>query len=130
MSVIFFRRGLDQLEQAQFALARTGLHNLLEPTPSYVSVVELGMYEMTAKMHATVGASHKAGSDEFDAAFDAEMETQRQRVMSRLFLDLPGSRYVCFYPMNKRRGAATNWYSASFGRPPSMMPGPGRIGRA
>ena len=45
------------------------------------------MYEMTAKMHAQVGAAHKPGSEEFDRAFDSEVETQRQRVMSRLFLE-------------------------------------------
>ena len=47
------------------------------------------MYEMTAKIHEQLGAKHKPGSDEFERAFDAEMETQRQRVMSRLFLELP-----------------------------------------
>jgi chlorite dismutase len=87
------------------------------------------MYEMTAKMHAQVGAVHKAGSEEFDKAFDTEMESQRQRVMSRLFLDLPGWRYVCFYPMNKRRGEGNNWYSETFERRASMMREHGMIGR-
>ncbi len=129
LMLICFRRGFEQLAQAQLAVSRTALHDLLEPTSSYVSVVELGMYEMTAKMHAQVGAAHKEGSEEFDKAFDAEMETQRQRVMSRLFLDLPGARYVCFYPMNKRRGEAVNWYSESFDRRASMMREHGMIGR-
>jgi chlorite dismutase len=57
------------------------------------------------------------------------METQRQRVMGRLFLDLPKSRYVCFYPMNKRRGETNNWYSESFERRASMMREHGMIGR-
>ena len=57
------------------------------------------------------------------------METQRQRVMNRLFLDLPAARYVCFYPMNKRRGEALNWYSESFERRASMMREHGMIGR-
>ena len=129
LMLICFRRGFEQLAQAQLAFSRTALHDLLEPTSSYVSVVELGMYEMTAKMHAQLGAAHKEGSEEFDRAFDAEMETQRQRVMSRLFLDLPGARYVCFYPMNKRRGEAVNWYSESFERRASMMREHGMIGR-
>jgi len=129
LMLICFRRGFEHLAQAQLALSRTALHDLLEPTSSYVSVVELGMYEMTAKMHAQVGAAHKAGSEEFDKAFDVEMETQRQRVMSRLFLDLPGARYVCFYPMNKRRGEDVNWYSETFERRASMMREHGMIGR-
>ncbi len=86
---ICFRRGFEQLAQAQLALSRTELHAFLEATTSYVSIVELGMYEMTGKMHEQLGAKHKPGSDEFERAFDAEMETQRQRVMNRLFLELP-----------------------------------------
>ena len=38
-------------------LSRTELAEYLEPTTSYVSIVELGMYEMTAKIHAALGAS-------------------------------------------------------------------------
>ncbi len=129
LMIICFRRDFEQLAQAQLALSRTRLHDYLEPTTSYVSIVELGMYEMTAKLHEQVGARHKPGSDDFERAFDAEMETQRQRVMSRLFLDLPKSRYVCFYPMNKKRGEANNWYSETFERRASMMREHGMIGR-
>src|SRR5688572_1856671 len=38
---ICFRRSFEQLAQAQLALSRTSLHDHLEPTTSYVSVVEL-----------------------------------------------------------------------------------------
>jgi len=126
---VCFRSGFEQLAQAQLALSRTELHGYLEATTSYVSVVELGMYEMTAKIHEQLGARHKPGSDEFEKAFDAEMETQRQRVMNRLFLELPKWRYVCFYPMNKRRGESLNWYSEPFERRASMMREHGMIGR-
>ena len=126
---VCFRRGFEELAQAQLALSRTELHAFLAPTTSYVSVVELGMYEMTAKIHEQLGARHKPGSDDFEQAFDREMETQRQRVMSRLFLDLPGARYVCFYPMNKRRGETLNWYSEPFERRAAMMREHGMIGR-
>ena len=129
LMVVCFRRGFEQLAQAQLAFSRTELQARLEPTASYVSVVELGLYEMTAKIHEQLGARHKPGSDEFERAFDAEMETQRQRVMGRLFLDLPKSRYVCFYPMNKKRGEANNWYAESFERRAAMMREHGMIGR-
>jgi chlorite dismutase len=129
LMVVCFRRGFEQLAQAQLALSRTELHGHLEATTSYVSIVELGMYEMTAKIHEQLGAKHKPGSDEFERAFDAEMETQRQRVMNRLFIDLPKWRYVCFYPMNKRRGEMLNWYSEPFERRAAMMREHGMIGR-
>src|SRR5689334_6802159 len=129
LMIICFRRSFEELAQAQLALSRTELHDALEATTSYVSIVELGMYEMTAKIHEQLGAKHKPGSDEFEKAFDAEMETQRGRVTNRLFLEVPKARYVCFYPMNKRRGEALNWYSESFERRASMMREHGMIGR-
>ena len=129
LMVVCFRPDFEQLAQAQLAFSRTELHQSLEATTSYVSVVELGMYEMTAKLHEQLGAKHKPGSDEFEQAFDREMETQRQRVMNRLFLELPQSRYVCFYPMNKRRGETYNWYAETFEKRAAMMREHGMIGR-
>jgi chlorite dismutase len=126
---ICFRRGFEQLAQAELALSRTELCGYLEPTTSYVSIVELGMYEMTAKIHEQLGAKYTPGSEEFERAFDAEMETQRQRVMNRLFIEVPKARYVCFYPMNKRRGESVNWYSETFERRAAMMREHGMIGR-
>jgi len=126
---ICFRRSFDELAQVQLALAQTELHQSLEATSSYVSVVELGMYEMTAKIHEQVGARFTPRSEEFKKAFDDEMEMQRQRVMSRLFLDMPRRRFVCFYPMDKRRGESVNWYSETFERRATMMREHGMIGR-
>jgi chlorite dismutase len=123
LMVICFRRDFEQLAQAQLALSRTEFHSFLEPSTSYVSIVELGMYDMTGKLH------QQLGSDEFEAAFDVEMETQRQRVMNRLFLELPKARYVCFYPMNKKRSDGNNWYSETFERRAAMMREHGMIGR-
>jgi hydrogen peroxide-dependent heme synthase len=126
---IVFRRTFDELAQAQLAFSRCELSEYLEPTTSYVSIVELGMYEMTAKIHEQLGERFEPGSDAFEAAFDAEMETQKQRVSSRLFLEIPAHRYVCFYPMNKRRGETLNWYVESFERRAAMMREHGMIGR-
>ena len=69
---ICFRRGFEQLAEAQLALSRTELHDNLEPSTSYVSIVELGMYEMTAKIHEQLGAKHTPGSEDFGRAFDAQ----------------------------------------------------------
>jgi chlorite dismutase len=129
LMIVCFRRGFEELAAAQLAFSRTDLQRYLHASTSYVSVVELGMYEMTAKIHDQLGQKHKAGSPEFEQAFDGEMESQRQRVMNRLFIDLPQRRYVCFYPMNKRRGETQNWYSEPFERRASMMREHGMIGR-
>jgi hydrogen peroxide-dependent heme synthase len=130
LMLVHFRRGFEPLQQAQLAVARLGLSAFLEPTTSYVSVVELGMYEMTALLHARLREKGLApGSTEFERAFDAEMDEQRKRVMGRLYLEVPARRYVCFYPMNKRRGEQKNWYAEAVEDRGRMMRDHGVIGR-
>jgi peroxiredoxin len=128
--IIHARRSFEELSQAQLSLAQTRLFEYLEPTLSYVSIVELGMYEMTAKIHeqlATQGLT--SGSDAFESAYDAAMEVQRTRMIGRLFPSLPARRHVCFYPMNKRRGESKNWYAVPFEERAAMMREHGQIGR-
>jgi peroxiredoxin len=130
LMLIHFRRSFDGLQAAQLELARGPLAGFLEPTTSYVSVVELGMYEMTAQIHARLGGRGLVlGSPEFEAAFDGEMADQQRRVEGRLFLAVPPRRYVCFYPMNKRRGEAKNWYAVPVEERARMMRDHGVIGR-
>jgi hydrogen peroxide-dependent heme synthase len=125
-----FRRSFDELGRTQLAWSRTQLHGYLHPTASYFSIVELGMYEMTAKLHRQLveqGLVHD--TDAYNEAFAAEMERQRQRVSSRLFGPIPPARHVCFYPMNKRRGETANWYTEPFERRAEMMLEHGKVGR-
>lgn len=130
LMLIHFRRSFEALQAAQLAMARQPLAPFLEPLGSYVSVVELGMYEMTGLIHARLGEKGlKTGSEEFEKAFDEEMEEQRKRVLSRLFLELPRRRYVCFYPMNKRRGEQRNWYALPFEQRAELMREHGKVGR-
>jgi len=127
---IHFRRTFDDLQAAQLRVARLPIAPFLEPTTSYVSVVELGMYEMTAQIHARMAEKGlKGGTPEFEQAFDGEMEEQRKRVMGRLFTEVPPRRYVCFYPMNKQRGELKNWYAVPFEERARMMRDHGVIGR-
>ena len=46
---VHFRRSFEELDQAQRDLARLPIGDFLEPTSSYLSIVELGIYESTAK---------------------------------------------------------------------------------
>ncbi len=131
LMLIHARPSFEELSQAQLALAQCTLSEFMEPTTSYVSIVELGMYEMTAKIHEqTTAQGHVLGSDAYDEAFDAAMLVQRGRVMGRLFPELPARRHVCFYPMNKKRGESKNWYSATFEDRALMMREHGHIGRS
>ena len=130
LMLIHLRRSFEELQAAQVAVARLGLATFLEPTTSFVSVVELGMYEMTAQIHKRLGERGlETGSDEFERAFDAEMEEQRKRVSGRLWTEAPARRHVCFYPMNKRRGEVKNWYAEKVDERARMMLEHGKIGR-
>lgn len=130
LMVLLFRRTFDDLGRAELALAQTRLNAYLQPTTSYVSVVELGMYEMTAKLHRLVAEKGLTlHTDEYNTAFEALMAEQRQRMSGRLFPAVPSARHVCFYPMNKRRGEALNWYAEAFERRSEMMLEHGKIGR-
>jgi peroxiredoxin len=129
LMLVHFRRDFEALAAAQIAMARLPLAPLLEPTTSYVSIVELGMYEMTAQIHARLREKGLAPGAEFDQAFDAEMEEQRRRVLGRLFQEVPARRHVCFYPMNKRRGEQKNWYAVPVEERARMMRDHGVIGR-
>ncbi len=130
LMLVHLRRSFDDLQAAQVAVARLGLAPYLEPTTSFVSIVELGMYEMTALLHRRLGEQGlAAGSEEFERAFDEAMEEQRQRVLTRLFIEVPQRRYVCFYPMNKRRGEERNWYAQPVEERARMMLEHGKVGR-
>ncbi len=130
LMLVHFRRGFEELQQAQLQVAGLALEPYLEATTSYVSVVELGMYEMTAQIHGRLqGKGLKPGSDDYEKAFDVEMEEQRKRVVGRLFQEVPARRYVCFYPMNKRRGEIKNWYTVPFEERARMMREHGSVGR-
>ena len=127
---IHFRRTLEALNAAQLAVANLDLAEYLEPTTSYVSVVELGMYEATVRLYQSLAEKGlQPGSAEWNQAVSAELENQKKIVAPRLFTPIPPRRYVCFYPMNKLRGETKNWYSAPIEERQKMMAEHGIIGR-
>jgi hydrogen peroxide-dependent heme synthase len=130
LMLVHFRPGFEELQTAQLAVARAPIFPFLQATSSYVSIVELGLYEMTAQIHGRLAANGlNPGSPEFEAAFEGEMTEQRKRVLGRLYQEVPPRRHVCFYPMNKRRGEAKNWYAVRVEERARMMRDHGVIGR-
>ncbi len=130
LMLVHFRRDLEALQATQMAVSRLPLSPFLEVTTSYVSVIELGMYEMTALIHSRLAERGlKNGSPEFESAFEEALEEQRRRIKPRLFPEIPRRRAVCFYPMNKRRGEDKNWYATPVEERARMMRDHGQIGR-
>ena len=130
LMVIYFRNNFEELSEAELRFTKVRLQDYMDITTSYVSIVELGMYDMTTKIHQQLGArSLQPGSAEFEKAFDDEMMQQRERVLGRLYPEIPKRRYVCFYPMNKKRGEVKNWYMETFSDRSEMMLEHGMVGR-
>jgi hydrogen peroxide-dependent heme synthase len=48
---------------------------------------------------------------------------------SRLYPQIPPARYLCFYPMDRRRGETQNWYQVPMAERQRMMHEHGMIGR-
>src|SRR5258708_29292353 len=61
LMLVHFRKTFDELAQVELTVQRLGLARPLEATTSYVSIVELGLYEITVKIHEDLkGRGHRA----------------------------------------------------------------------
>jgi len=130
LMLVHARKSFDALVQAQLDVSRLPIAEAFEATTSYVSVIELGMYEMTAKIHEQlVARGLELNTSEYRDAMREAMQAQHARVSGRLLTEFPRRRYVSFYPMDKRRGEIKNWYSAPFDKRAAMMRDHGQIGR-
>jgi chlorite dismutase len=127
-----YSKNYEGLVSAQMILDKTELSEFLTPSASYVSVLELGMYEATGKIHAALAERElKPNTDEWIAAFDelVKKEEGNPRHASRIWARVPERRYVCFYPMDKKRGENVNWYMLPYEERANMMLDHGKIGR-
>ncbi len=130
LMLVHFRKTLDELNDAELNVARSELNEFLEPTSSYVSVVELGLYEASVKAYDEWTAKGlKPGTAEWNREVEAELTKQRENSAPRLWPEIPQRRYLCFYPMNKFRGETKNWYSEPIRERQRMMREHGMIGR-
>ncbi len=128
--LIHFRDSFEALNQIELDLAQTAMHGFLEQKHSYVSVVELGLYESSRKTYEA--ASQKgfaAHSAEWDAEIAESLKRSTDAMAPRLFPSVPEAKYLCFYPMDRKRGEQANWYTVPFAERQRMMHEHGMIGR-
>jgi chlorite dismutase len=128
--LIHFRESLEALNQVELDLAQTEIYDYLTLSHSYVSVVELGLYESTRKSYE---AAAEKGLAEFTPEWTAEIQATLARssaaMAPRLFPSVPEAKYLCFYPMDRKRGETVNWYTVPFTERQRMMHEHGLIGR-
>jgi hydrogen peroxide-dependent heme synthase len=103
---MFLRPTLEDLIQIELSFNKTKMADYTVQTMSYVSVVELSNYLPKSK--------------------DPYLKPE---IRERLFPQLPNTKYICFYPMNKLRSHTDNWYMLPSNERNQMMRSHSLIGR-
>ncbi len=127
---IHFRESFADLNQAELKLANLRLSDYLEPTTSYLSIIELGLYESTVKVYkGLMDRGIEPHSDEWKREIADTLARQKEAMRPRLFPEMPPHRYACFYPMDRRRGEDKNWYMLPIEERARQMNEHGLVGR-
>jgi peroxiredoxin len=112
LMLVHFRESFDDLNRAEMQFSHLRLADYLEPATSYLSVIELGLYESSVKTYRELAEQGiEQHSEEWKQAITETLARQREAMRPRLFPEIPKNRYVCFYPMDRRRGEDKNWYT-------------------
>ncbi len=127
---VHFRDTFDELNQAELDIARLRFSDFLEPTTSYLSVIELGLYESSLKTYKTMAERGvEPFSEEWKKGIEETVARQKEAMKPRLFPSMPPHRYICFYPMDRKRGEDKNWYTLPMEERQRQMNEHGLVGR-
>ena len=130
LMLIHFRDSFDELNEAELKIQRTRLFSFLDPVNSYLSVIELGLYDSTVKLYKQLTERGlQPHSEEWEQAVQETIERQKQAMHPRLFPKIPAHRYLCFYPMDRKRGEQINFYTQSIEHRQKQMEMHGMVGR-
>jgi peroxiredoxin len=117
---VHFRNSFDELKQTELQLAQLRLADYLEATTSYLSV-------KTYKTLTERGV--EPHSEEWKREIQQTLVRQKDAMRPRLFPEFPPHRYICFYPMDRRRGEDKNWYMVPIEERARQMNEHGMVGR-
>ena len=130
LMLVHFRPTFEELSGVELRLARLGLWDYLEPTHSYLSMVELGLYDSSLKIYNSLAERGIAPfTPEWDREIEETLARQREAMTSRLYPGIPANKYICFYPMDRKRGESVNWYTVPMAERQRMMHEHGMVGR-
>jgi len=130
LMLLHFRESFADVNQAELKLASLQLSDYLEPTSSYLSVIELGLYDSTLKIYTELtDQGIVPHSDQWKAEVECKLGRHREAMRPRLYPEMPGHRYLCFYPMDRRRGEDKNWYTLPIEERARQMNEHGLVGR-
>lgn len=130
LTLVHFRDSLEELNRVELELAQTGIYPYLQLVNSYLSVVELGLYESSEKIYTDLAqAGLQPGTPAWNEGVQDGTAKTFAALHSRLFPSIPPAKYLCFYPMDRKRGEQVNWYTEPMADRRVMMHEHGMIGR-
>ena len=130
LMLIHFRESFAALNQAELQLANLRLSDYLEPTTSYLSIIELGLYDSTLKIYKELtDQGIEPHSEQWKAEIESKLARHSEAMRPRIYPEIPPQRYACFYPMDRRRGEDKNWYKLPIEERARQMADHGMIGR-
>ena len=130
LMLIHFRNTFSDLNQAELQLANLRLSDYLEQTTSYLSIIELGLYDSTLKIYKELtDQGIEPHSDQWKTEIESKLQRHKEAMKPRLYPDIPAHRYACFYPMDRRRGENKNWYQLPIEERARQMNEHGLVGR-
>ncbi len=130
LMLVHFRDGFEALGEVESSLNKLRLWDFLEQTSSYLSVVELGLYESSLKTYNSLAEKGlQPHTPEWNAGIQETLERQRAAMHSRLYPEIPATKWCCFYPMDRKRGEEKNWYRLPIAERQRQMADHGAIGR-
>lgn len=127
--LLHFREDLEGLMDADRRIRLTALADHFLVGGQTLSVVELGLYGLTA---ATLENVDPEDREAWDAALAEAAAEEREKgyVQRRLHPRQPEEMpYICFYPMDKRRAPSQNWYTLPLEERAALMRAHGTVGR-
>ena len=106
LGLMLLRSELSDLNIVENQFNKLEIADYFIRTHSYISVIELSTY-----------------------SGDSSNPKVMKHIQNRLYPQLPKNKYVCFYPMNKKRDGDDNWFRLSMEERQKLMYDHGMIGR-
>ncbi len=129
---MLFAADLVEIGRLQRELETCFPPGTLLPVYSYLSVTELSEYQSSeedVKQRLQHAEKLAPDSPEFATRLAAECAKLKEYAHYRLYPELPDWEIMSFYPMNKRRSGADNWYLLDLATRKKLMGGHARVGR-
>jgi hydrogen peroxide-dependent heme synthase len=127
---VHFRDTFEDLNDVQLKWNRLRFADFCEQTGSYVSIVELSLHDSSMKLYQQMAKDGvQPFSPQWNEIVEETITRQREAMKPRLYPKIPETRYICYYPMDRRRGEDKNWYRLPIEDRQRQMDLHGTVGR-